>query len=317
MKNKIIKTALVGILIFGGCRQDLLETDITGKKVAVISPADGDTVSTTTPLFWWNKLVGARNYHLQIVYPDFYSPQNLLYDTLISADRFYPVLNAGSTYQWRIRPENSVYKGDWVTRRLTVDSSVSLSAQSVIITSPANNGFSTSSATLSLSWNTITGASFYRIELTNTANGNSIISTTTTANNYAYTFPQGNYSFSVRAENGTSVTPWSVRTFSIDQTAPIAPQLLAPANNIFYSSPPATINFDWSNAADAVTDSLYIATDSTFTTGMQVSVLLNASQSSYAWTGAQAASIYFWRVRSMDAAGNRSSYSTTYRITDN
>jgi hypothetical protein len=317
MKKYIVQTFLIGVVIFGGCRENLLEEDISGKRVAVNSPSDHDTVSTTTPLFWWNKLDGARNYHLQIVYPDFYSPQTLLYDTLVNADRFYPVLNAGMTYSWRIRAENSVYKGDWVLRTLTIDSSVSLNSQSLIIISPANNGFSSSSAVVSFTWNAISNASLYRIEIINTASGSTVVSATTTVANYVYTFPQGNYSFNVRAENGTSVTPWSVRTFSIDQTAPVAPQLVSPANNTFYSSTPSTVNFDWTDAADAITDSLYISTDSSFASGIQVAALLNASQNNYSWTGAQASTIYFWRVRSMDAAGNRSSYSTIFRFTDN
>jgi len=150
-----------------------------------------------------------------------------------------------------------------------------------------------------------------------TSTSSSVISTTASVNAFTYTFPQGSYSFSVRAENGTSITAWSVRTFTIDQTAPVPPQLIFPANAAFYSTPPLTLNFDWSSATDALTDSLYISTDSTFASGMQAAVLLNSSQSSYGWTGAQASAVYFWRVSSRDAAGNRSNYSSTFKFTDN
>jgi hypothetical protein len=318
MKKKFIQTIyLVGVIIFGGCAREFIETDLTGKTLTILSPVDRDTVFTTTPLFWWNKIRGARNYHIQIVYPDFNSPQNLLYDTAVDGDRFYPTLNPGRTYYWRIRPENGSTRGDWATRSVTVDSTISLSAQQVVITSPAVNGYSTSSGTIAFVWNSISGATFYRIDITNATTGNDVTSTTSSLNSFSYTFPQGNYSFSVRAENSTSITSWSTRTFSVDQTAPTTPQLVFPANGIFYSTPPATINFDWTSASDALTDSLYISTDSTFASGIISALLLNSSQSSYAWTGAQVSTIYFWHVRSMDAAGNRSNYSSTFKITDN
>jgi hypothetical protein len=315
--KQIICISLTALCLFSACRKDFIETDLNGKTVAVLAPSDADTVATTTPLFWWNEIDGARNYHIQIVYPDFTSPQVLLYDTLVEADRFYPNLHPGYTYHWRIRPENSSSKGNWSARSLTIDSTVSLNAQSVVIISPATNGYSTSTSTLAFTWNTISRATFYRIDITNTISGANVTSATTSLNSFSYTFPQGNYSFSVRAENATSFTPWSLRTFSVDQTAPVAPQLISPANATFYAATPALISFDWSSAFDALTDSLYISTDSTFTSGIQAALLLNSSQSSYTWTGAQASTVYYWHVRSIDAAGNRSNYSTTFKFIDN
>ncbi len=318
MKKKIVPFIyFIGIIIFGGCRHEFIETDLSGKMLTILAPSDRDTVSTATPLFWWDTIRGARTYRVQIVYPDFNAPQSMLYDTAIDADRFYPNLVPGFTYYWRIRPENGSTRGTWVTRSLTVDSTISLGSQLIVITSPATNGYSTSNGTIAFVWNSISGATLYRIDIVNTSTGSDVTNTTSSLNNFSYTFPQGNYSFSVRAENATSITGWSVRTFDVDQTAPTAPILVLPTNNTIYVTPPATVNLDWTSASDAVTDSLYIATDSTFATGIQGSYLLNSSQSSYGWVGAQAATSYFWRVRSTDAAGNRSNYSTTFKFKDN
>lgn len=316
MKTKLI-FAFSFLLFLFSCEKEFIETDLSGKSLAVIAPADNDTVATAVPLFWWNEINGARNYRLQIVYPDFNVPQQLLYDTTVEADRFYPSLSPGYTYYWRIRPENGSSHGDWVTRRLTIDSTVSLSAQTVVITSPASNGYATSSSTVSFSWNSIASASFYRVEITNSTSGATVTSTTTTVTSFSYTFAEGNYTFSVRAENASSFTPESVRTFTVDQTAPTSPVLVSPVSNAYYASPPASLLFDWVSASDALTDSLYIATDSTFTSGIQTSLLLNSTQSSYSWAGVQVATIYFWRVRSADAAGNRSNYSSTNKFTVN
>jgi hypothetical protein len=313
MKTTFVLAAFF-LLFVCGCEKEFIESDLTDKQITILAPADNDTVTTATPLFWWNELSGARNYRIQIVYPNFNAPQQLLYDTAVEGDRFYPALAPGNTYAWRIRPENGSSTGNWITRLITVDSTTSLSAQTVVVTSPANNGFATSNSSIAFAWNQIPAATFYRIEVINTLNSSSVLSTTTTATSLSYTFAQGNYQLSIRAENGNSFTSWSTRTFTIDQTAPTVPVLVSPANTFFYSSVPATLPFDWVNASDAVTDSLYVATDSTFATGIQAAVLLNASQSGYNWTGVQGTTTYFWHLRSIDAAGNRSNFSTTYKF---
>lgn len=305
------------IVLVCSCEHDFIEDDLTGKTVTILAPQDDDTMSTATPIFWWNEIDGALSYRVQIVYPDFSAPQQLLYDTAVEGDRFYPSLVPGNSYYWRIRPENGSSEGDWVTRRLTIDSSVSLSSQSVLITLPATNGTATSSSTVSFAWNAVSGTTFYRVEIVNTTSGTSVAATTTTAVNYTATLVQGNYEFKVRAENTSSFTAWASRTFSVDQTAPTVPQLIFPADDAFYASPPATIVFDWSNDATSSTDSLLISTDSTFASGIVFQVLQSALQSNYTWTGAQSATTYFWRVRSIDLAGNKSNYSSVFKFVVN
>lgn len=315
MKKTIhcLVAALSAALLFS-CEHDFIEDDLSGKLVSVIAPADNDTVQSASPLYWWNEIDGARTYRLQIVYPSFTAPQQLLYDTAVAGDRFYPSLVPGYTYHWRIRPENGSSRGDWVTRRLTIDSTVSLANQPVVITLPASNGYSTSSSTVAFSWNNLTSATYYRVEIINTATTAVVVSTTVISSNYQYTLAQGSYELRVRAENATSFSAWSTRTFSVDQTAPVTPVLVAPANNAYFTSVPSTLAFDWTSGSDAVTDSLFIATDSTFATGNILRLALSAAQGGYNWTGALSGTIYFWRVRSVDAAGNRSNYSTVYRF---
>ncbi|HTF04831.1 MAG TPA: hypothetical protein VK826_12435 [Bacteroidia bacterium] len=315
MKSKLrLFISAATVLLFVACEHDFIEDDLTGKTVTILAPAADDTVATSSPIFWWNEIAGARSYRVQIVLPDFTSPQQLVYDTAVVGDRFYPSLIAGSTYYWRIRPENGSSEGDWITRRITVDSSVSLANQTVTITLPASNNTSTSSGTVPFSWNSVAGAQLYRMDVTNTTSGANVVTTTSTVNNYTATLAQGNYEFRVRAENSSSFTAWSTRTFSVDQAAPTVPLLIFPADDAFYASAPSAIAFDWGNSTDAFTDSLEVATDSTFSTGVVLAVSLSATQSTYTWTGVQGNFTYFWRVRSFDAAGNASNYSAIFRF---
>jgi hypothetical protein len=314
MKAKFFFLCSLIVLSFTSCEHDFIEDDLSGIMVSVIAPADDDTVAISTPLMWWNEINGARSYRIQIVYPDFSSPQQLLYDTAVVGDRFIPSLVPGNTYYWRIRPENGSSEGNWVTRSLTIDSSLGLSNQSVVITTPANNGYETSTNTVLFAWNPITSATFYRIEIVNQSTAATVVATTTTSASYQYYLVQGDYEFRVRGENSSSFTSWSTRTFSVDQTAPSAPVLVAPADDAFYASVPSTLVFSWLNSSDALNDSLFVSTDSTFTSGSIIQLSLPATQSGYNWTGAAAATTYYWRVRSSDGAGNLSTYSSIYRF---
>jgi hypothetical protein len=312
-----MKTNIALLLLFvllSSCEHDFIEDDLSGITVSVIAPTDNDTVQSATPLFWWNEIDGARSYRVQIVYPDFYAPQQLLFDTAVEGDRFLPDLQPGLTYEWRIRPENGSSEGDWVIRTLTIDSTISLSNQSVVITTPATNGFSTAFSTVAFTWNQINSATYYRVEIINTSTSAVVVSTTVTSTSYAYTLAQGSYEFNVRAENSNSFSPWSSRLFSVDQTAPVTPVLVAPTDNSFFTTPPTTLTFDWTSDSDALIDSLFVSTDSTFGNINVLQLALSASQGGYNWTGALSGTVYFWRVRSTDAAGNISNYSATYRF---
>jgi hypothetical protein len=163
-------------------------------------------------------------------------------------------------------------------------------------------------------WNAVTSATSYRVEIVNTLTTATVVSANVSNNNYQYSLAEGNYEFRVRAENSNSFTAWSVRTFSVDQTAPVVPALIAPANNTFYATVPSTIAFDWTSGNGALIDSLLVSTDSTFGSGNVLQLALSASQGGYNWTGALGSTVYFWKVRSTDAAGNLSNYSAVYRF---
>lgn len=303
-------------ITLAACTNDFIVGDLSGKRVTILAPADSLTASTTSPLFWWEEINDATGYRIQIAFPNFTSIQQLVYDTLVSGDRFTPVLSAGRSYTWRIRPENGATTGDWVTRTLRIDSTISLSQQTVVITNPAANA-SLQSGSVTFTWNTIAQADLYRFELRN-ANTQAILDNlTTTTSAWTKTgLTDGVYQFRIRAENSVTseVTAYSTRNFTIDQTGPAAPTLTAPANSttIFL---PTQVSFNWNSAADAVTDSLFISTDSTFATQTEFG-FSTPTPLPYTWSGAQntGSGYYYWRVRSYDAAGNAGTYSTRFRF---
>lgn len=299
----------MSVLLFSSCSKDFIEGDLSGKTVTILAPADNDTVATSTPFFWWQEISDARTYRLQIAQPSFAAPQQLLYDTAVAGDRFYPSLQPGA-YEWRIRPENGSSEGDYVTRTLTIDSSAGLSTQQVIFSAPLTNPFYTSSTNVSFAWNTISGASFYRIDVIDSANGSSVVSTTSLSPAFNYVFAQGTYRIMVRAENSTSFSPYTSRVFIVDTNAPTASAPQSPANSVTGLS--TTVNFTWiAQSSDRIGDSLLVSSDSTFAT---TALALYTTSQSYSGFAASSLTTYYWKLKTRDNAGNWSGYSARFKF---
>lgn len=308
--NAIVYAAVLFVpLTWAGCSKDFVEGDLSGKTVVILAPADNDTVNTSTPLFWWEEISDARTYRLQIVQPDFTAPQQILYDTAITGDRFYASLQPG-TYTWRLRPENGYTQGDYVTRTLTIDSSSGLSNQQIVFTTPAANPYYTNNTAMTFGWNAVSGASFYRVDVIDSSDQSVEVSTTSLINAFNYTFPAGTYRIQVRAENSTSFSAYTSRVFVIDTQAPTASVPQSPANNAI--AQPALINFTWiGQSSDRLGDTLLVSTDSSFVNNVQ---RFYTTATSYTGFNTSSNTTYYWKLRTRDAAGNWSGYSTRFKF---
>ncbi|TND10234.1 MAG: hypothetical protein FD123_482 [Bacteroidetes bacterium] len=304
-------TLFLSMSLLSSCSKDFIEDDLGGRIVTILAPADNDTVASSTPLFWWEEIDDARTYRIQVAWPSFASPQQLLYDTAVAGDRFFPSLQAGYTYQWRIRPENGSSSGDYVTRMLTIDSSAGLSSQLIIFSAPSSNPFYTNNTNVSFAWNTISGATFYRIDVTDSSNGSAVVNTTSVSPAFNYVFAPGLYRIQVRAENSTSFTAYTSRVFTVDNAAPVASAPQSPANNATGQS--TTVNFTWiAQSSDRLGDSLLVSTDSTFAT---TALALYTTAQSYSGFNAGSLTNYYWKLKTRDLAGNWSGYSTLFKFT--
>jgi len=103
----------LGIVILLNACTDILETDISGQEVKILSPLDRATVTTPQSIFWWEPLDGATQYELQVVSPSFKSIINLHADTVLKQNIFTMELPQG-VYQWRIRAQNSAYQTKFI-----------------------------------------------------------------------------------------------------------------------------------------------------------------------------------------------------------
>lgn len=285
-----------GILLFS-CTKDIVEPDLSNKTVTLLAPADSFQTTTLTHLFWWNEIEDAEKYNLQIVSPGFSSIQKLLLDTNLTTNKFAFTLTPG-VFQWRVKAFNSSSNSPYSIFTLTIDSTTDLSGQTIVLNSPANN-FLTNTTTHTFKWDTLYNADEYRFQIINSFS-QTIIDVTLTTDTAKYTLSEGQYTWQVRAQNATSISPYSSRTITVDTTAPAVSVPTFPANNDTITG---TDSLVWTRNSSAVGDSIFIYTDSLFSSPVKA----YTTNTDYTFTGTINQD-YFWRLRSKDAAGNWSAF---------
>jgi hypothetical protein len=311
MKYKINYLGIVILfsLFIGGCTPDFIEKDISKQSIQLMAPANGLQTTTATQTFWWTQLSGAENYELEIVKGTFSYVQQLILDTTITYNKFNYTLFPGS-YQWRVRGMNAGTNTPFTTFSLTVDTTSNMSAQIVVLVSPANNFYSNQLLN-TFKWDSIHGASNYEIQIINQSTSNIVVDTAVKIATYTRSLGDGTYTWQVRAQNITSNSPYTSRTITIDTTHPTTPVLLAPVDSSTTASTHFTLS--WTNGilkGSPVSDSLYIYYNSALTI-----VLKDTLTSLTSYSDTLVAGTYYWRVRSIDAAGNKSGYSATFKFT--
>lgn len=111
------------VFLIAGC--EVLEEDISGKKVRIIAPADRVSVTAGQVDFRWLAVEYAVGYEFTVVTPSFAAAERVMVDTVILSDtlgrRFgCRLLLSEGDYEWSVRGFNSGYTTRSEVRRLTV-----------------------------------------------------------------------------------------------------------------------------------------------------------------------------------------------------
>ena len=296
-------------LFLFSCESIVLEEDISKKEITLVAPINDAQFFSTGVSFTWGIVEGAEKYHLQIAKPNFASPIQIVLDTIISTNTFTTQLNVGD-YEWRVQAINGNYITAYKSRFFKIVSNSDFQNNNVVLMSPTNN-LNTNTSNQNLSWQSVLGATSYQIQIYD-SNNTVINNQTTSATNLNYSFPQGSYTWRVRATNGINQTLYRSRSILIDTTNPNTPVLSSPANNSTTTT--TTISFQWNRTAingSIERDEISIYTNSALT-NLQLTAIVNNPYSTTLATGT-----YYWFVKSYDAAGNVSNQSTVFNFTIN
>jgi hypothetical protein len=314
MKNKFFLSLLVMTLscLLYSCR-DFIEADLDKKTVTILAPANNTTSPNFSQLFWWEEVKDATEYNLQIVKPSFAATQKLMLDTTVKSSQFSFTLKPGS-YQWRLRALNSTSHTEYVIYNLTIDSTLDLSGQPIVLLSPANNYYTKNiGVSTSFTWNLMPNADSYIFQVVSSTNA-PLNTQTPITNAASYTFTaEGIYTWKVLAQNANSATLFSTYTITVDTTRPVATSPIAPLtpNDTITANP---IILKWNSITGADSYRIQVSSDSTFT---GVTKDTTTASTTYNLYNATAGIYYYWRVKTIDKALNESIYFTRRRIKRN
>jgi hypothetical protein len=301
---------IVGLGLYS-CEEIIMEDDISGKVVELVAPYNGAELNSTGITFTWNPIENGTQYQIQIAKPNFTNPQQIVTDTTIDTTSFTTQLNVGQ-YEWRVRAINSAYATVYSTRLFAIVSNEDFQNNNVTLTSPTNN-LITNVASQNLVWQSVIGATAYHLQVVDNSTSVVTFEQDLTNTNYTYTFPEGNYSWKVRATNGSQNTLYAMRSLLVDTTAPNTPTLSLPANAS--TTTDNNITFQWSRtpiAGSAEKDSIYIYSNPELTNVVYEGVQTNPYTTSTLQEGT-----YYWYVKSSDEAGNVSQQSSVFSFTIN
>lgn len=307
--RKTTSIFLIICSVLFSCTKDFIVSDISKKALEVNSPVDDYKTSSNTITFWWQPLEGADSYNLKVVRPSFASPLEVLLDTTIASSKFILTLEPGS-YEWSVKGVNSVYSTSLIPYQLQIDSSADLTGLEVKLLSPSAS-YTTNSSTIKFKWGSLYSASQYKLLI----NDGQVIDTTIIENSITLSLPStsgsnSNFRWAVIAKNTESESKLNSiqHQVVIDLKGPATPILNFPLMSATVSLSSDTLK--WKVASDVSYDSLYVSEDSTFS-GISPIVFAKpfAKLSDLGLLPNSGSNFYFWKVRSFDAFGNKSSFS--------
>lgn len=303
---KKITILTISILFMLSSCEDFIEKNLAKEKVVLLSPLHMDTLQNTVS-FWWEKVEGVSRYQLELVKNTFDAPILFILDTTIAENSFKTNLSKGK-YEWRVKAVNNSSESKATYRQFFIDESTDLSNGVVTLVRPSNNA-NNNTLVQSFKWNTLLGAKQYEIEVKDNA-GDIFAYESTYYDSIRITLNEGKYTWRVKAKNETTISNFSTkRNLLVDITPPEKPILISPTNNKTDTNRTQSFSWNSGNSLATITDTLYIYSDSLVTLLQKVYTETENINYNFTQQG-----IYFWRMRAGDAAGNKSQFTDTRKL---
>jgi hypothetical protein len=307
--KKILLLLLVSFSLFS-CDEILMEDDISGETLTLVAPSDAIELTSTSLRLSWNAIKNGSQYRVQIARPNFDSPAELIADEVVDTTFYAVQLNVGE-YEWRVKGVNSAYETPYTTRKFKIVSNDDFQNNVVSLNSPQDN-LVTNIALQNLSWAHVLGSTSYHMRVL-TLNGSSVVFEQEVTDEFInYSFPEGSFTWQVMASNSSQNTLYTSRNIITDYTAPHTPVPVMPANQSYLNAESVTFTWNRQAAGGSIeTDSIYIYSNSNLTS------LYYKGQHTTPYTPSLPRGVYYWYLKSFDAAGNVSQQSTKFSFTAN
>lgn len=306
MKNLLL--LLILCLFFSTCT-DVFVPDISEEQIVLVSPRDNLETTERTLLFSWQGSPDATAYRLQIVSPGFDSLATTYLDTFTVNQTLELDILPGQ-YQWQVIGYNEAYTTACCEQRsLTILSgdNEDVSNSVVSLVSPtASKCLNTS--TITFSWQNLDGATSYVFQLAPSSAFNNILQFKQVSTNSVTisVADEGTYYWRVRAENNFTQTfsSWRSRSFTLDMTAPTIPILSFPLDGDTLTISDQDPDLSWESDVDAAQDRLFIYESISATNPVYQLTTVDFGINLDSLSLEEGS--YFWRLLSIDKAGNQS-----------
>jgi hypothetical protein len=278
------------------------------------TPANNVTNQAVSLTLAWKAVTAANTYALQVSTDSTFVTENSnAYNKggLAATSQVVSDLLNSTVYYWRVNGSNAGGTGSWsaVYSFTTCIATPDVPA----LVSPLNTA-TNQPLSLALSWNAISTASSYSLQVsTDSTFASSIIvnktelsSTTQTINGLTNNTV---YYWRISAVNSSGTNGWSsIYRFT---TVLAAPVLSAPVNNAINQA--VSVTLSWKAITSAVSYAIQVSEDSTFSSTLAYD-LSGITTTSQAVTDLSNKRIYFWRVNAANDGGT-GNWSTVYRFT--
>lgn len=286
---------------------EIFEDDISTETVTLIAPSEGAIITSDSVTFSWEEVIFAEEFTIQVATPNFENPIQVIVDETLTENSLSQMLTDGS-YEWRVKAKNSSSETVYSSANFEVDSEISFEDQTVVIISPPDD-FISNEPEINLQWQLVEGATLYRIQLIDPIDNSVVLEQTTIDTNIILTFPEGETTWQVRAENASANTSYSNQMLLVDSVSPNVPVLQTPMD--LEEVPSATVTFTWTRdpiEGTAETDFIYIYSDVELT-----NLILNEEVSDNTFTTTlENSQTYYWLMNANDGAGNQSADSSVF-----
>ena len=269
------------------------------------SPANGMTMVNPMGLtLSWSTVGTAILYRLQVSSDSSFTTVTVEDSTLVSLSKTLDSLSRGIKYFWRVRARSIGGVSSWTPPWSFTTAPSSVPAVPALV-SPVN-GAPGQPQVLTLVWSPVTGALWYRVQLSTSSTFATVAvddSTLTAASRSVGTLAPGTtYYWRVRAKSAAGAvsawtSPWNFAT----STAPLpSPVLNSPANGATMVDP-VGLQLNWSAVTNATSYRVRVSPDSTFATAAVDDSTLTSPFKTL--DSLPRGVKYFWRVRAKNAAG--------------
>jgi hypothetical protein len=315
-KYIVLTSILVSAIFLSSCEK-WFSQDISEETPILLSPYDSLSTNSNAVQFWWEEMLDATKYKIQIVSPCFNRIEKLILDSTISETNFQVSLSPGE-YEWRVRAENDAYFSEYASNHLFIDSTNNLNDLSIILLDPVSNEYF-NDFEIYFNWGDIDIADIYRFEvhIDSWEGDNLFMPLNLEESECTILFEEeGIFYWGVQASNANSTTAYETRQFEIDTTSPQVPTILNPSNDTIYESElvQAGIHVSWShpdNSGSPILDSIQFYNDSL---GTQLLVSQLTQDTIYLYNNSLQYQAYYFRIKSIDLAGNIGEWSELFQV---